>query len=341
MKNQKVSEDSSSFRLGQHIISPPIVAAPMAGYTRLATRILYRRFGAALNVSEMVNARLVAEDNPRTLSMLQSSHLEKPLSIQVYGAEPEVMHIALPKIVALTGAISIDLNMGCPVNKISKNGYGVSLMAYPQKVYDLVSCMVQSSPVPITVKMRSGPRMGEESYLKIGEVCQKAGAAAVTLHPRSRQDRFQAGTCNWGHIAKLKSILDIPVLGNGEVRTIDDGLAMIKKTGCDGLMIGRGAVGNPWIFDNLRRYFEGNLEFHEPTLHERLRVALEHFQLEINYAKKPELMYRQVRKSLPEYLMGTPLYSSFREAVCQCTGNDALISLIETMLNQDLEFPSM
>ena len=127
MNTQKVSVSNRSFVLGEHKLGYPVMAAPMAGYTRLATRILYRRFGASLNVSEMVNARLVAEDNPRTLSMLESSPLEKPLSIQVFGAETQIMEKALPKIASLSGAISIDLNMGCPVKKISSNGFGASL----------------------------------------------------------------------------------------------------------------------------------------------------------------------------------------------------------------------
>lgn len=334
MESRKVSLLSRSFRLGDHKISPPVLAAPMAGYTRLATRILYRRFGASMNVSEMVNAKLVAEGNIRTLGMLESSHLERPLSIQVFGADTESMRIAMPKIIELSGAMSIDLNMGCPVNKISKNGFGVSLMANPDRVYDLIACMVDSSPVPVTVKMRSGPKSGEESYLRIGEVCQQAGASAITLHPRSRQDKFSAGTCNWEHIAKLKKALDIPVLGNGDIRTLQDGIDMLEKTGCDGLMIGRGAVGNPWLFTHLRQFFAGETKFDQPSIKERFRVAFEHFELELKYAPRPDSMFRQVRKSLPEYLSATPYYEKFRHAVLTCSSNLELISLLEKYLNE-------
>ena len=334
MNQQKVSVANRSFVLGEHKFNYPIMAAPMAGYTRLATRILYRRFGASLNVSEMVNARLVAEDNPRTLSMLQSSPLEKPLSIQVFGAETKIMEKDLPKIVDLSGAISIDLNMGCPVKKISSNGFGVSLMAHPQKVYDLVSSMVNSSPVPITVKMRSGPTVGEESYLQVGEMCQKAGATAVTLHPRTRKDKFEAGTCNWDHIGRLKRALDIPVMGNGDILCVQDGIRMIEETDCDGLMIGRGAVGNPWIFEDFQKYFEGESSSLYRSLIERLKVAREHFQLELQYAAKSEGMFRQVRKSLPEYLKGTPNYIIFRESLCNCESNTDVLNLLDRFLKE-------
>ncbi len=306
----------------------------MAGYTRLATRILYRRFGATLNISEMVNARLVAQNNPRTLSMLESSPLEKPLSIQVFGAEPKFMEQALPKIVELTGAISIDLNMGCPVKKISSNGFGVSLMAHPKKVYDLVASMVNSSPVPVTVKMRSGARVGEESYLEVGEICQTAGAAAVALHPRSRKDKFDVGTCNWEHIKRLKQILDIPVMGNGDIMCVEDGIRMLQETNCDGLMIGRGAVGNPWIFDDFQKYFSGDNYLVKRSDKQRLQVAREHFELEVTYAVKPEGIYRQVRKSLPEYLRGSPRYTKFRELLCGCSNNEEVFALLEESLRQ-------
>ena len=329
MNQQKVSVPKRSFVLGQYKFDYPVIAAPMAGYTRLATRILYRRFGASLNVSEMVNARLVAEDNPRTLSMLESSPLEKPLSIQVFGAETKVMEKALPKIVDISGAISIDLNMGCPVKKISSNGFGVSLMAHPQKVYDLVASMVNSSPVPITVKMRSGPTVGEESYLQVGEMCQKAGATAVALHPRTRKDKFEAGTCNWDHIRKLKRALDIPVMGNGDILCVKDGIRMIEETDCDGLMIGRGAVGNPWIFDDFKQYFSGQDYSLTRSLIERLNVAREHFELELQYASKPQGIYRQVRKSLPEYLRGTPNYAVFKEVLCECASNTDVLNLLD------------
>ena len=333
MNLQKVSVTERSFFLGDHKFDYPIMAAPMAGYTRLATRILYRRFGATLNISEMVNARLVAENNPRTLSMLESSPLEKPLSIQVFGAEPKVMEKALSKIVEISGAISIDLNMGCPVKKISSNGFGVSLMAHPEKVYDLVASMVNSSPVPITVKMRSGPRVGEESYLQVGEMCQKAGAAAVALHPRSRKDRFEAGTCNWKHIRRLKRVLDIPVLGNGDILSVEDGIRMFEETDCDGLMIGRGAVGNPWIFEDFQRYLSGENYSQVRTDKQRLTVARDHFELEMAYAVKPEGIYRQVRKSLPEYLRGSPRYSQFRDSLCVCENNGQVLKLLDEFLS--------
>ena len=340
MNTQKVSVSNRSFVLGQHKLGYPVMAAPMAGYTRLATRILYRRFGASLNVSEMVNARLVAEDNPRTLSMLESSPLEKPLSIQVFGAETQIMEKALPKIASLSGAISIDLNMGCPVKKISSNGFGASLMAHPHKVYDLVASMVNSSPVPITVKMRSGPKAGEESYLQVGEMCQKAGATAVALHPRTRKDKFEAGTCNWDHIRRLKRALDIPVMGNGDILCVQDGVRMIEQTDCDGIMIGRGAVGNPWIFYDFQQYFSGCEYSLNRSLIERLSVAREHFELELKYAAKSQGMYRQVRKSLPEYLKGTPNYAGFREALCECASNTDVFNLLDRSLQDAYHFSS-
>ena len=338
MNPQNVSVPNRSFVLGDHKFEYPVMAAPMAGYTRLATRILYRRFGATLNVSEMVNARLVAEDNPRTLSMLESSPLEKPLAIQVFGAETKIMEKALPKIVKFSGAVSIDLNMGCPVKKISSSGFGVSLMAHPKKVYDLVASMVNSCPVPITVKMRSGPRIGEESYLQVGEMCQKAGASAVALHPRSKKDKFEVGTCNWEHIAKLKRSLDIPVMGNGDILSVEDGIRMFEKTNCDGLMIGRGAVGNPWIFEDFQKYFRGDDYTKSRSLHQRLKIAREHFQLEIDYAAKSEGIFRQVRKSLPEYLKGTPNYDQFKEALYLCENNTEVLKLLDRSLEEAYYF---
>ena len=235
--------------------------------------------------------------------MLESSPLEKPLSIQVFGAETKIMEKALPKIVDLSGAISIDLNMGCPVKKISSNGFGVSLMAHPQKVYDLVlRWLIQ---VLYQLLLKCALDLRSKKVIAGGKCVKKLERQRCC--PRTRKDKFEAGTCNWDHIGRLKRALDIPVMGNGDILCVKDGIRMIEETDCDGLMIGRGAVGNPWIFEDFQKYFEGESSSLYRSLIERLNVAREHFQLELQYAAKSDGMFRQVERVCPSTLRDSKL----------------------------------
>jgi len=326
-----VSNLNTAIEIGSLSIFPPVIAAPMAGYTRVATRVLYRRFGAGMILTEMVSSKALAKGNERTVGMLHTEPEEDPVGIQVFGGEIEDMRRAVEVIEQKSRACSIDLNMGCPVKKISGKGYGSALMRDPQHCHDLVRAMVESTSLPVTVKMRTGASSQEENYLEVALAVEEGGASAVTLHPRSKEQKFQ-GQSNWEAIANLKKSLKIPVIGNGDIQSLRDAISMAEITNCDGIMLGRGVVGNPWLFRELSQFCETGEELEgRRERSELLSLVLEHFQLEIQYSKRPQNEYLRVRKSLPEYFCNQEDYEEIREQICLCSSNEELLGLLQAL----------
>jgi len=234
-------------RIGTLRVDPPLVLAPMAGVTDRDFRLIVRRIGGVgLVTTEFIQAKgLVAEDR-RMLGLMHYDEQERPLSIQIYGSDPETMAEAA-RVVEAIGADACDINMGCPANKILKGCSGAALMDDLRLAARIVRAVRRAVRIPLSVKFRLGVDERRRSFLALGRMCQQEGADAVAMHARTARQMF-SGEAAWEDIARLKSALAIPVLGNGDVRTADDAIAMLRETGCDGVLIGRGATRNPWLF---------------------------------------------------------------------------------------------
>lgn len=316
--------------IGSVKIWPPVLAAPMAGYSNPATRLLYREAGAGLCVTEMVSAQGLASRLKATMVRLQILPNEKPVSIQIFGGDPVKMAEGARIIEAESEASMIDINMGCPVKKVTSTGYGVALMSDPKRAMEIVSSMKKASQLPITVKIRTGPKDEEPNCLEFARLMEQAGADAICLHPRSQSQKF-TGQSQWEWISELTQSLKIPVIGNGDVLSPEDAFSMFQTTGCQGIMIGRGAVGNPFLFTQIADLFEGRQPT-APKNEKRAQMALKHFRYEITHSRKPEHEFRRVRKGLPSYFTYHQSFEAIREKIIACESNEELLNCLRSFL---------
>lgn len=296
-------------QIGNIKLESPLALAPMAGITDLPFRLICRRLGCAMTVSEMVSAKGLLYKNVKTTEMLRIDEGERPTAIQLFGSVPQELAKAA-KMVEASGADMIDLNMGCPVVKIVNNGEGSALMKNPQLAYDILAAMVDAVQIPVTVKFRAGWDDEHRNAVEIALAAERAGVAAVAVHGRTRQ-QFYEGKADWNIIRQVKEAVKIPVFGNGDVFTVEDGLRMLKETGCDGLMIGRGADGNPWLFSRLKAVLAGEADPGAPDIDTRLEQAAEHLQMLIDY-KGEYVSVKEMRRHISAYLKGMPHAAEFR-----------------------------
>jgi len=271
-----VMRQKSDLKIGALELGHGLILAPMAGITDLSFRRIAKSFGADLVVSEMVSAEGLVRKNRSTRYLLRSHAEETPLAIQLFGSDPKVVSEAA-RIVADEGADIIDLNMGCPVPKVVRQGAGAALLQHVETVASLVDAVRQAVSIPVTVKTRSGWSQSTINVLEVARIVEDAGADAITIHPRTARQGF-SGSADWPIIAKVKETVNIPVIGNGDVTRPEDVKKMSKLTQCDGVMIGRGAMGNPWIFRQARQLTKGQ-QLSSPTPQERLDVVRRHLAL--------------------------------------------------------------
>lgn len=295
--------------IGNIKLETPLALAPMAGITDLPFRLICRRLGCAMTVSEMVSAKGLLYKNVKTTEMLRIDEDERPTAIQLFGSVPQELAQAA-KMVEASGADMIDLNMGCPVVKIVNNGEGSALMKNPQLAYEILAAMVDAVQIPVTVKFRAGWDDDNRNAVEIALAAEKAGVSAVAVHGRTRQ-QFYEGKADWEIIRQVKDAVKIPVFGNGDIFTVEDGLNMLKTTGCDGLMIGRGADGNPWLFSRLKAVLSGKTDPGIPDIDTRLDQAAEHLQMLIDY-KGEYVSVKEMRRHISAYLKGMPHAAEFR-----------------------------
>ncbi len=298
-----------------------LILAPMAGISDLPYRLVMKSFGPALVYTEMVSANGLIRAGKRTRQLLRSSPEERPLGIQLFGDDPEVLAEAAT-LVQGDGEL-IDLNLGCPVNKVVRSGAGSAMLRDPMKVGRAVSAIRRATALPFTVKIRSGWDSQSVNYLEVGRIAAAEGADAVILHPRTRAQGF-GGQADWGHIRDLKSALTVPVIGSGDVFTAQDALAMLDQTGCDGVMIGRGGYGNPWLIRDCLALQRGE-RICPPAVEERLAVALHHLQLFVEVFG-PRKTVRDMRKHLCWYSRGLAGAAAFRTRINHA---DTLQAMIE------------
>lgn len=295
--------------IGNIELSAPLALAPMAGITDLPFRLICRRLGCGMTVSEMVSAKGLLYKNVKTTEMLRIDDGERPTAIQLFGSVPAELAEAA-RMVEASGADMIDFNMGCPVPKIVNNGEGSALMKNPRLAHDILAAMVKAAKIPVTVKFRAGWDDANRNAVEIARAVEAAGVSAVAVHGRTRQ-QFYEGKADWSIIADVKQAVKVPVFGNGDIFTVADGLRMLEQTGCDGLMIGRGADGNPWLFTALAAALCGEPLPQPPSLKERLAQAAEHLEMLIAY-KNEVVAVKEMRRHISAYLKGMPHAAEFR-----------------------------
>ncbi len=315
--------------IGDLIVDPPLVLGPMAGTTNRVYRLLCRRGGAGLVCSEMVSINGIFQRNDRTFRMMRTFEGEHPVSMQLFGSEPEIMRDAAPAAVEAGGDV-VDINMGCSVPKVRRNDAGVALMGMPKRAAALTAAAVEACRVPVTVKIRAGLTADDDSYVDVARRLQDAGASALAIHARSACQAFR-GEADWRHIRRVVEALDIPVIGNGDVTEAHDAPRMMRETGCDAVMIARGAWGRPWFFRQAEAALRGGSIPAAPGPAGRLGVALLHAQMLVIEIDEPMALH-QMRAQMHHYVHGLPWARRFRSDANQVSTLDALRELVEQYL---------
>lgn len=275
--------------------------APLAGVTDTAFRTICREMGCGLVYTEMISAKGLYYKNENTCNMLQFSNIEKPVAVQLFGKEPEIMAAAAEMLNDNKDVCIIDINMGCPAPKIVKNGEGSALMKDPKLAGEIVSRVKKNSTKPVTVKFRKGYDENDVNGLEFAKRMEASGADAVTIHGRTRSQMYE-GKADWSIINEIKSAVQIPVIGNGDIFSHEDAGKMLDLTGCDGIMIGRGAMGNPWIFSQIRQMNLGETVTY-PSPAEKIDTILKHYSMAITYLGENRAV-REMRKHIAWYIKG-------------------------------------
>ncbi|MFJ4656656.1 tRNA dihydrouridine synthase DusB [Nocardia sp. NPDC088792] len=331
----------TALRIGPYPVDPAVVLAPMAGITNVAFRRLCREFGSSTSiyVCEMITARAVVERNEKTLHMMSFGPDESPRSMQLYGVDPKTLGEAVRIIVGEGWADHIDMNLGCPVRKVTRLGGG-SALPYKRRLFaNIVREMVAAAgEVPVTFKFRIGIDDEHHTYLDTGRIAEAEGAAAVSLHARTAEQLY-SGQADWTAIARLKeAVTSIPVLGNGDIFSADDALRMIAETGCDGVVVGRGCLGRPWLFAELSAALRGEPIPAGPTLGKVGEILHRHAALLVEHDGADKAM-RDIRKHMAWYLMGFPVGSALRRQFATVTGLDQIADLV-AQLDPEIPFPT-
>jgi nifR3 family TIM-barrel protein len=321
-----------ALKIGPIEVDPPVVLAPMAGVTNMPFRQLCRSYGAALYVSEMVSARAVVERNPTTDAMLHFGVDEPVRSLQLYGVDPGVMHDAVRYAVDEVGVDHIDLNFGCPAQKVNRVGGGAALPLRRVLFANIVAAAVKAAgTVPVTVKMRKGIDDATLTYLESAKAAEDAGVAAIALHARTAEQLY-SGAADWSAISRLREeITSVPVLGNGDIWAAADALNMMRETGCAGVVVGRGCLGKPWLFRELAQAFAGEPIDEAPSLGEVIAVMRRHLDLLVVHKRTPQLGVRAFRKHLGWYLTGFPVGVHIRRALMDADSVAELDKLFDSV----------
>ncbi len=314
-------------RIGRVTIENPVFLAPMAGVTERAFRRICRQFGCGMVYTEMVSAKGIYYQDSKTESLMRIDPEEQPAAVQIFGSDPEVVGETVKK-AAESGALLIDLNMGCPAPKIVNNGDGSALMKNPELAGKILAAAVKNTKLPVTVKIRKG--WDSETAVEFAKILEENGAAAITVHGRTRE-QFYSGTADWGVIRRVKENVSVPVIGNGDIFKAADAERMLSETGCDGIMVARGAQGNPFLFRQIQeQLFKGEVTYH-PDERERLTVALAHIR-GIAEDKGERIGMKEARKHMTWYMKGMRGSAAYKSRIFAMTTYAELETLIREYL---------
>lgn len=344
-RNIVADTTNPKLRIGPLSLDAPVVLAPMAGITNTAFRRLCREYGAGLYVSEMITSRALVERTPASLRLIQHHESETPRSIQLYGVDPKTVGEAVKFLVDEDRADHIDLNFGCPVPKVTRKGGGSALPWKQDLFRAIVTAAVKNAgSIPVTVKMRKGIDDEHLTYLEAAKAAEDSGVAAIALHARTA-DQFYSGKADWAAIATLKeTIRSVPVLGNGDIWSAQDAIDMVTQTGCDGVVVGRGCLGRPWLFGDLAAAFEAKeagLKFDEarsirPNLGEVLLAMRRHTELLADFFDSEEHACRDIRKHVAWYFKGYSIGSDIRRSLALV---DSLAAMDDIFAGLDSSMP--
>lgn len=318
-------------KIGNIEMKNQVVLAPMAGVCNPAFRLIAKEFGTGLVCAEMVSDKAILHGNKRTLEMLYVDEREKPLSLQIFGGDRKSLVEAAKVVDQQTNADIIDINMGCPVPKVTKCDAGARWLLEPNKIYEMVAAVVDVVKKPVTVKMRIGWDSEHIYVIENAKAVERAGGSAISVHGRTREQLY-TGVADWTYIRDAKKVVSIPVIGNGDVSTPEDAKRMLDETGCDGVMIGRGALGNPWMLYRTVEYLTKGVLLPEPSAAEKIRIAILHMD-RLVALKGERVAVKEMRKHLAWYLKGLTGAARIKDVIMEETKRDEM----ERILNNFVE----
>ena len=320
-----------SFYIGNIEIKNPIVVAPMAGISNKTFRMICKEFGAGLVVGEMVSDKAIVYGNEKTFQLLEMNDKERPISQQIFGSDVESFKEAAKKVYEVMHPDIIDINMGCPVPKVAiKNQAGSALLKNPEKIYEIVSEVVKSVPIPVTVKIRAGWDEKSINCVEVAKLIEKAGASAIAIHARTRSQGY-SGHADWSLIKKVVDAVSIPVIGNGDVISCYDAKKMLDETGCAAVMIGRGLLGNPWLVRECVDYLNNGKEPENISNFERISMMKRHLN-DLTDEKGEISAVLEIRTHFLYYLKGMPNNAKVKMEICTAKTKDEILRILDSYL---------
>ncbi|CCY45026.1 tRNA-dihydrouridine synthase DusA1 [Clostridium sp. CAG:1193] len=315
------------FKIGNVEIKNNVVLAPMAGICNSAYRRIIKQMGAGLIYAEMVNDKAIVHENKKTIDMLYMTEEERPISQQIFGSDVDSFVASAKMVYEKMKPDIIDINMGCPVPKVAVSAEaGAALLKNPEKIKEIVSAVVKSVPIPVTVKIRSGWDKNSINAKEVAKICEQAGASAICVHGRTRTDRY-LGHSDWNIIKEVKESVNIPVIGNGDIKTVYDAKRMIDETGCDAVMIGRSALGNPWIILDTVNYLTYGILPKEITKQEKIDMCIKHLNYLLEF--KPEkVAVLEMRSHIAWYLKGVEGAREIKNELFKAQTKDEIINIL-------------